>query len=108
MRLRLNTNKDFEVEQTPYRDGPPTLAVEHNGPPPTNPSLENPTEADNASSIRASDRRPEVNPLRAQQLAAGDFDDLASLEAEAKQLESLARDLDSRAKAIERRVNELK
>jgi hypothetical protein len=56
---------------------------------------------------RASDRRPQVNPIRAQQLAAGDFDDLAALEAQAKQLESLARELDSRAKALESQVREL-
>jgi hypothetical protein len=49
-----------------------------------------------------------VDPVRAQQLAAGDFDDLASMEAEAKRLESLAHELDSRAKALESRVHELK
>ena len=48
-----------------------------------------------------------MDAIRAQQLAAGDFDDLGSLEAQAKQLESLARELDSRAKALESRVREL-
>jgi len=56
---------------------------------------------------RASDRRPQVEAKRAQQLAAGDFDDLASLEAEAKRLEALARELESRAKALESKVREL-
>jgi hypothetical protein len=60
-----------------------------------------------AAPVRASDHRPQVNPIRAQQLAAGDFDDLAALEAEAKKLESLAHELDSRASSLERRVREL-
>jgi hypothetical protein len=60
-----------------------------------------------AASARASDNRPQVEASRAQQLAAGDFDDLATLEAEAKRLESLARELDSRAKALESKVREL-
>lgn len=59
------------------------------------------------AAARASDRRPQVDAVRAQQLAAGDFDDLASLEAEAKRLESLARELESRAKALESKVREL-
>ncbi|HEX8700268.1 MAG TPA: TetR family transcriptional regulator [Myxococcaceae bacterium] len=59
------------------------------------------------TTARASDRRPQVGATRAQQLAAGDFDDLASLEAEAKRLESLARELESRAKALEGKVREL-
>ncbi len=58
--------------------------------------------------VRATDNRPQVGGVRAQALASGDLDDLASLEAEAKRLEALARELDSRADALEQRAGELK
>jgi hypothetical protein len=115
MRLRLNSNQDVEVVQTPNTRGPPTFQVGSPdlappSDPENGPALPVPTDegVDLASSLRATDHRPEVNPVRAQQLAAGDFNDLAALEAEAKQLESLAKDLASRAKALESRVHELK
>lgn len=57
--------------------------------------------------VQARDHRPQVQGVRAQELAAGDFEDLATMEAEAKRLESLARELDSRASALERKVREL-
>lgn len=122
LRLRVNANQDFEVEATPVTrntpfpgsaeaDNPPVPVM--TDPPPTAPGLPSPPDDSiqapppPAAPARASDRRPQVAPIRAQQLAAGDFDDLASLEAQAKQLESLARELDSRADALERRVREL-
>jgi hypothetical protein len=125
LRLRVNENKAVEVEATPVSRNTPFFPYFGGGPesdrgptpvaadpPPMAPAPEQPDVPDNAIQdplppARASDRRPQVNPIRAQQLAAGDFDDLASLEAQAKQLESLARELDSRANALERRVREL-
>ncbi|RKH57760.1 TetR family transcriptional regulator [Corallococcus interemptor] len=58
-------------------------------------------------SATASDRRPQVDPVRAQALAAGGPEDLSSLEQEAARLESLARDLDGRAGALEQRAKTL-
>jgi len=120
LRLRVTDDKAVAVETTPVsRNNPfPRDNAEHadyappapvTGTPPMTPS-ENPGDQTGVTpppQVRASDRRPQVNPIRAQQLATGDFDDLASLEAQAKQLESLANELDSRAKALERRVREL-
>jgi hypothetical protein len=120
LRLRVNSNKDVEVDSTPVGRSPgfPDLYTSDDMPPatpisahppevpldqPGNPESTSPT----PTSARASDHRPQVSPIRAQQLAAGDFDNLATLEAEAKKLESLARDLDSRASSLERRVREL-
>ncbi|NOK38914.1 TetR family transcriptional regulator [Corallococcus exercitus] len=60
-----------------------------------------------AGSVTASDRRPQVDPVRAQALAAGGPEDLSSLEQEAARLESLARELDGRAGALERRAKTL-
>ncbi|NOK22685.1 TetR family transcriptional regulator [Corallococcus carmarthensis] len=57
--------------------------------------------------VTASDRRPQVDPVRAQALAAGGPEDLSSLEQEAARLESLARDLDGRAGALEHRAKTL-
>ncbi|WP_224372234.1 TetR family transcriptional regulator [Hyalangium versicolor] len=119
MRLRLNSDKAVEVERTPVRSGPGTTlyndsntpnapSVMDPNPPPAGAPEEPPTTTSAPPTARASDRRPEVNPLRAQDLAAGDFDDLNSLEAQAKQLESMAKDLDARARSIEKRVRELK
>ncbi|RKH92771.1 TetR family transcriptional regulator, partial [Corallococcus praedator] len=59
------------------------------------------------SGATASDRRPQVDPVRAQALAAGGLEDLKSLEQEAAKLESLARELDGRAGALERRAKTL-
>ena len=59
-----------------------------------------------ANTARASDRRPQVESVRAQALAAGGPVDLAALEAEAAKLEALARELDGRASALERRAQE--
>ncbi|WP_224242358.1 TetR family transcriptional regulator [Hyalangium gracile] len=108
MRLRMNSNKDLQAEPTPPRDGPPGLLIENDGTPQRPPPETTPGVSTASEPVRASDHRPEVNRVRAQQLAAGDFDNLATLEAEARQLESLAKDLDARAQAIERRVRELK
>ncbi|RKH41908.1 TetR family transcriptional regulator [Corallococcus llansteffanensis] len=60
-----------------------------------------------APSVTASDRRPQVDPVRAQALAAGGPEDLTSLEQEAAKLESLARELDGRAGALERKAKTL-
>ena len=59
-----------------------------------------------ARTARASDRRPLVESVRAQALAAGGPVDLAALEAEAAKLEALARELDGRASTLERRAQE--
>lgn len=122
LRLRVNENRALEVDATPVaRTSPSSEIANDNAPspinegaPPQSPGLPGnttnpptPPPAPSSPTARASDRRPQVAPIRAQQLAAGDFDDLASLEAQAKQLESLARELDSRANALELRVREL-
>lgn len=125
LRLRVNSDQAVEVEKTPVPRGSPTFGGAQEDqpsvpvttlPPPQSPSPpetpggggSTPTDGQLADPIRASDHRPQVNSLRAQQLAAGDFDDVSTLEAEAKKLESLARELDSRASSLERRVRELK
>lgn len=121
LRLRVNAHQAIEVDSTaPVSRGGPSFegAESDDGPlpvmsdsPPTLPGAPQAPggspQAPAGAPPRASDRRPHVEPLRAQQLAAGDFDDLSSLEAQARQLEALARELDSRANALERRVREL-
>lgn len=81
---------------------PPTTAT----PPPTTtpPTTTPPTPV---PTPRASDSRPQVDTVRAQQLAAGGPEDLAEMEAEAARLEKLARELNSRAATLEHRVREL-
>jgi uncharacterized coiled-coil DUF342 family protein len=125
LRLRLNASRGVEVDATPASGGgpfqgdvsvdaedspPPTINQPPNSPaetPVTEGGGNGPRTPTPVSPSRASDHRPQVNGVRAQQLAAGDFDDLGSLEAEAKRLESLARELDARANALERKVREL-
>ncbi len=119
LRLRVGGGEGLRVDATPpgggstavvddARDMPPGYEGP-NGPsiPPPEDFPDGPQSPVSTPSIRASDGRPQVEALRAQQLAAGDFDDLSSLEAEARRLESLARELDSRAQALERQVREL-
>ncbi|MBN8469588.1 TetR family transcriptional regulator [Corallococcus exiguus] len=67
----------------------------------------NPTVGGPSLSATASDRRPQVDPVRAQSLAAGGPEDLSSLEQEAARLESLASELDGRAGALEKRAKTL-
>ncbi len=114
LRLRVNSNQAIEVDATPAtRGAPPLSPVTDSGPapPPTVvepiPSTPGGDTTTPAPAPHASDNRPRVDAVRAQQLAAGDFEDLGSMEAEAKRLESLARELDSRASALEHRVHEL-
>jgi hypothetical protein len=121
LRLRVNDDKAVEVDTTPITRNSPfspyTGAETDHAPTPVaaDPPPMTPDQPENSNGtpqvlpppVRASDRRPQVNPIRAQDLAAGDFDNLSSLEAQAKQLESMAHELDSRAKALERRVREL-
>lgn len=109
LRLRLNSNQAVEVDSTPTRRGSPSFTAEDSSSPPAAPDPNpGPPTTLAPSPIHASDHRPEVNPVRAQQLAAGDINNLADLETEAKQLESMAHELDSRATALEKRVHELK
>jgi prefoldin subunit 5 len=113
LRLRLNSGQGLEVDSTPSRSGgsPSFVGAGDTSSPPTvpehNPSPSTP-EPGAAGTARASDHRPLVDPLRAQQLAAGDFDSLGALEAEARRLEGLAQELSSRAQGLESRVRELK
>ncbi|QSQ19996.1 TetR family transcriptional regulator [Pyxidicoccus parkwayensis] len=75
---------------------------------PNNPgSFPNEPVPSSVTSARASDRRPQVDSVRAQDLAAGGPVDLAAMEAEAARLESLARELDGRASTLEHRAQEL-
>ncbi len=82
---------------TPTTDNPPVT--------PPAPLPQRPLES--SSEVRASDSRPLVDTLRAQQLAAGGPEDLGAMEAEAARLEALARELDARAASLEHRVREL-
>jgi chromosome segregation ATPase len=130
LRLRVTGDQKFAVDSSasPRGEGTITTDSPNSGDasrPPEAPEVMNPTpgmpppgspddgelaggpQPTPLATARASDRRPQVEALRAQQLAAGDFDDLASLEAEAKRLEALARELDARAKALESKVREL-
>ncbi|ADO69665.1 hypothetical protein [Stigmatella aurantiaca] len=121
MRLRLNgTEVSAQVDEresaqpgvAPNDSSPPSVGDNPEAPSPPmsggNPETPIPPTAPPVPlSVRASDHRPQVQGIRAQDLAAGDFEDLASLEAEAKRLESLARELDSRANSLERKVREL-
>ncbi|RKH84218.1 TetR family transcriptional regulator [Corallococcus sp. AB045] len=66
-----------------------------------------PASGGTGSGVTASDRRPQVDPVRAQALAAGGMEDLSSLEQEAARLESLASELDGRAGTLERRAKTL-
>ncbi|RKG60504.1 TetR family transcriptional regulator [Corallococcus sp. AB011P] len=66
-----------------------------------------PASGGTGSGVTASDRRPQVDPVRAQALAAGGLEDLSSLEQEAARLESLASELDGRAGTLERRAKTL-
>jgi hypothetical protein len=126
LRLRVDGDQKFAVDSTPapgrertpvFADNP-DAADSANGPPegvPVNTPTQPPNQGEGPTApapippqeIRASDSRPQVEASRAQQLAVGDFEDLGSLEAEAKRLESLARELESRAKALESKVREL-
>ncbi|WP_223642558.1 TetR family transcriptional regulator [Corallococcus sp. EGB] len=58
-------------------------------------------------SVTASDRRPQVDPVRAQALAAGGAEDVGLMEQEAARLESLEHELDGRAGALEQRAKTL-
>lgn len=84
---------------------PPTTAT----PPPTTtpPVTQQPPPTMQTPTAHASDSRPQVDTVRAQQLAAGGPEDLAEMEAEAKRLEKLARELNARAATLEHRVREL-
>ena len=86
--------------ETPDYAGDPTKGPGVGGNP-------NPTAGGQTSGITASDRRPQVDPVRAQALAAGGLEDLSSLEQEAARLESLASELDGRAGSLERRAKTL-
>ncbi|SET91575.1 TetR family transcriptional regulator [Stigmatella erecta] len=93
---------DTPVDTSPGGGEPPLPLPEVGGVPgPTAPPATAPVP------VQARDHRPQVQGVRAQELAAGDFENLAAMEAEAKRLESLARELDSRASALERKVREL-
>jgi hypothetical protein len=123
MRLRLSASGLSPQLDGARTEGPESVADSPGAPLP--PSAGNPPPSDNGPgrgdppgppvgapgtapvSAQARDHRPQVQGVRAQELAAGDFEDLAAMEAEAKRLESLARELDSRAGALERKVREL-
>ncbi|MFY1829308.1 TetR family transcriptional regulator [Myxococcus fulvus] len=120
LRLRMSSDRSLRVE--PSDRGGGLFQGESNGdsdsPPmsgnpggPTSgpdPAPETPTPSrPEPMSARATDRRPLVDGVRAQDLAAGGPVDLTAMEAEAKRLEALARELDGRAGALERRAQEL-
>ncbi|WP_375743294.1 TetR family transcriptional regulator [Corallococcus interemptor] len=117
-RLRLRTVGDQGLQVAPTQrggrqpEGVPTDSMvespDYAGDPTKGPGVGgNPTVGGPALSVTASDRRPQVDPVRAQALAAGGPQDLSSLEQEAARLESLARELDGRAGALERRAKTL-
>jgi hypothetical protein len=123
-RLRMRTvggDRGFQVAPSQRGGGripeTPMTAGDSAQPPPLagNPGNEGPEFGGGSSSsdglgrggVTASDRRPTVDPVRAQALAAGGPEDLMSLEQEAARLESLARELDGRAGTLERRAKTL-
>lgn len=119
MRLRLGSDKRLQVDRSERRggglftsgddaaDGPPAMGeAPTEGAPPTSDDRD-PILIPPAEPARATDRRPQVEAVRAQALAAGGPVDLASLEAEAAKLEALARELDGRASSLEKRAREL-
>ena len=113
-RLRLRTSGDRGLLVAPSQrgNGPfPEVTVGDSAEVPnySNPGAggDHPVAGGVTSSVTASDRRPQVDPVRAQALAAGGPEDLSSLEQEAARLESLARDLDGRAGALEQRAKTL-
>jgi chromosome segregation ATPase len=118
LRVRLSGDR-VQVDRSGSRGGSPTFQEDSAGapvpvgdpaPPPeisTPDDVSGPGPISPASSARASDRRPQVESVRAQALAAGGPVDLASLEAEAAKLEALARELDGRASTLEHRAQEL-
>lgn len=116
-RLRLRTSGDRGLQVAPTQRGgggrlPWVTAGDSNQEAPNysdpspgvggNPSAGGPT-----PSYTASDRRPQVDPVRAQALAAGTSEDLGLMEQEAARLESLAHELDGRADTLERRAKTL-
>lgn len=120
LRLRMRSDRSLSVDPSDRGGGmfagesdtavdPPNVGTDGPGIPTSpepgrDPSVPTPTPL---SSTRATDRRPQVDSVRAQTLAAGGPVNLAELEAEAKRLESLARELDGRAGALEHRAQEL-
>ncbi|WIG95245.1 TetR family transcriptional regulator [Myxococcus sp. SDU36] len=113
LRLRMGSDRSLQVErsvpgpgepafQGGSSDAPPTLGGRPDeGVDPSRPPTPTPLSA------RATDRRPQVETQRAQDLAAGGPVDLAALEAEAARLETLAGELEGRATKLERRAQEL-
>ncbi|ABF88232.1 developmental regulator SasN [Myxococcus xanthus DK 1622] len=114
LRLRMGSDRTLQVERsvpgpsaptfqgdspddpTPNVGGRPGEGVDPSRPP-------YPTQL----SSRATDRRPQVETQRAQDLASGGPVDLAAMEAEATRLETLARELEGRATKLERRAQEM-
>jgi hypothetical protein len=116
LRVRLSGDR-VQVDRGGSRGGSPSFQEDSAGAPAGDPApppeISTPDDSvgpgpiSPASSARASDRRPQVESVRAQALAAGGPVDLASLEAEAAKLEALARELDGRASTLEHRAQEL-
>lgn len=118
LRVRMRSDRSIQVEPT-SRDGSPFLAEgTAGGPPPLvggNPNYPGDPGPDGPSTptspdptpLRATDRRPQVEAVRAQMLAAGGPVNLSQMEDEARRLESLARELDRRASDMEHRAREL-
>ncbi|WP_426749228.1 TetR family transcriptional regulator [Myxococcus sp. Y35] len=113
LRLRLGSDRTLQVE----RSGPDAPAFQGDGvaAPPApggRPNDENSGPTDRppfpmSDYARATDRRPQVETQRAQDLAAGGAVDLSAMEAEAARLEALASELDGRASKLERRAREM-
>lgn len=122
-RLRVRLSGDRVQVDRSSRNGSPTFQEDSAGPSPGTstppPEVNTPDNGvgtpvgtprdpgQYSGSARASDRRPQVESVRAQALAAGGPVDLAALEAEAAKLEALARELDGRASTLEHRAQEL-
>ncbi|AGC42610.1 developmental regulator SasN [Myxococcus stipitatus DSM 14675] len=114
LRVRLSSDRTTIQVDPANRDGSPFLSEGTAGRPPGGnpngwdpgtggPSLPTPE----GSITRASDRRPQVEAVRAQVLAAGGPANLSQMEDEAARLEALARELDRRASDMEHRAREL-
>ncbi|MBZ4400173.1 TetR family transcriptional regulator [Myxococcus faecalis] len=122
LRLRMSSDRSLRVEPSDRggglfqeasgdSDAPPMSGNPGTGAPPEPSMPDTPgtptTGRPEPMSVRATDRRPLVDGVRAQDLAAGGPVDLTAMEAEARRLEALAGELDGRAGALERRAQEL-
>ncbi|MFP2959806.1 TetR family transcriptional regulator [Myxococcus sp. 1LA] len=112
LRLRMGSDQNIRVERaepgTPmFQDDSPAPSLPNVGGRPDEGAGPDRPSPPTPFSVRATDRRPQVETQRAQDLASGGPVDLSAMEAEAARLETLARELEGRATKLERRAQEM-